>query len=243
MIVNRRCGVAVSSDVGLSGHPPPKEFPMAVRRLLGAASTVGALSAASLLVLAGPAWAAGDDEAASEWVTLSASGSGDEVVPAGDGADGADLTASISLAPDGRMTYTIKVSGHDEEIDAAHIHKGADGENGDVVVELDAKAVEEGEAAKVELEPDLAERIIKNAANWYVDVHSAGFEDPTGVARAQLVNVDDVERPELIDTGDGGQFAAAHETPDAAALLTGGALLAAAVAGTAVVRRRSGARS
>ncbi len=55
---------------------------MTVRRLIGAASAVGVLSAASLLGLAGPA-AAADGE--SEWVTLSASGGGDEEVPKGSG--------------------------------------------------------------------------------------------------------------------------------------------------------------
>jgi len=216
---------------------------MAVRRLIGAASTVGVLSAASLLGLAGSAWAAGDGDGGSEWVTLSASGSGDQVVPDGKGEDGAKLTASILLAPDGRMTYTIKVTGNAEEIDAAHIHKGADGENGDVVVELDAEAIDKGEAAKVELEPDLAERIIKNAGNWYVDVHSKSFEDPEGVARAQLENAEQADEPDVIDTGDGGQFAAAQEAPDAGALVAGGLLIAAAAGGAAVVRRRCGTGS
>jgi CHRD domain-containing protein len=216
---------------------------MAVRRLIGAASTVGVLSAASLLALTGPAWAAGEDDGGSEWVTLSASGSGDDEVPAGTGEEGTDLTASISLAPDGRMTYTIKVTGNEEDIESAHIHKGAEGENGDVVVELDAKAIDAGRAAKVELEPDLAERIIDNPGNWYINTHSASFEPPTGVARAQLVKADEVEEPDIIDTGDGGQFAASRETPDAGALLAGGLLIAAAAGGAAVVRRRSGSRS
>jgi hypothetical protein len=216
---------------------------MTVRRLVGAASTVGLLSAASLLGLAGSAWAAGQDDGESEWVTLSASGSGDEEVPAGTGEKGTDLTASISLTPDGRMTYTIKVTGNEEEIEAAHIHQGEEGENGDVVVELDAKAIDEGKAAKVELEPDLAKRIIDNPGKWYINTHSAGFEPPTGVARAQLEAADAAEEPDVIDTGDGGQFAAAQEAPDAGALVAGGLLIAGAAAGAAVVRRRSGTGS
>jgi hypothetical protein len=210
---------------------------MTVRRLIGAASAVGVLSAASLLGLAGSASAA---EGESEWVTLSASGSGDDEVPSGSGEKGTKLTASISLTAEGAMTYTISVSGNDEDIEAAHIHKGKDGENGDVVVELDAEAINEGRAAKVELEPELAERILDKPGNWYINTHSAAFEPPTGVARAQLETEEDVEKPAKIDTGTGGQFAAAHAGPDAGALVVGGLLIAAAAGGAVAVRRRSG---
>jgi hypothetical protein len=153
---------------------------MAVRRLIGAASIVGLLSAASLLGVVGS-------------------------------------TVSISLTPDGR--------------------------NGDVVVELDATAIDEGRAAKVELEPDLAKRIIDNPGKWYVNTHSASFEPPTGVARAQLEKADEADKPDVIDTGDRSRFAASQEAPDAGALVAGGLLIAAAAGGAAVVRRRSGTGS
>jgi hypothetical protein len=214
---------------------------MTVRRLIGAASAVGVLTAASLLGSTGLA-AAQDDRGETEWVTLSASGSGDQEVPEGTGEEGTRLTASISLARDGRMTYTITVTGNEEDITSAHIHRGAKGENGDVVIELDADAINDGVAAEVELEPDLTERIINNPGNWYINTHSESFEPPTGVARAQLVGEDDAERPDIIDTGDGGQFAAqqAAAGPDAAALAGGALLIAAAAAGAVVLRRRTG---
>lgn len=213
---------------------------MTVRRLIGAASAVGVLTAASLLGSTGLA-AAQEDEQEVEWVTLSASGSGDEEVPEGTGEDGTRLTASISLATDGRMTYTITVTGNEEEITNAHIYRGAEGENGDVVVDLDAQAVNDGVAAEVELEPDLTERIINNPGNWYINTHSESFQAPTGVARAQLVGEDDADRPDLIDTGNGGQFAAQQTAGPDAVAVTGGALLILAAAGGAyALRRRTG---
>jgi hypothetical protein len=213
---------------------------MTVRRLIGAASAVGALSAASLLGLAGLASAQDDDGGKEEWFTLSASGSGDEEVPEGEGEEGTRLTASISLTEDGDMTYTIDVSGNSETITSAHIHKGEEGENGDVVVELDAEAVDAGKAGEVTLEPDLAKRIIDNPQNWYVNTHSDSFPPPSGVARAQLESAEDAEKPEIIDTGDGGQFAASRSGPDAGAVTAGALLVAAAAGGAVALRRRSG---
>jgi hypothetical protein len=213
---------------------------MTVRRLIGAASAVGALTAASLLGITGLASAQDDDGGKKEWFTLSASGSGDEEVPEGTGEEDTDLTASISLTEDGDMTYTITVSGNSETINAAHIHKGKKGENGDVVVELDAEAIDEGKAAEVELEPDLAKRIIDNPENWYINTHSESFEPPTGVARAQLKSAEKEEKPDIIDTGDGGQFAAAQSGPGAGAVAGGALLIAAAAGGAVALRRRSG---
>ncbi|MCO1658943.1 CHRD domain-containing protein [Pseudonocardia humida] len=213
---------------------------MTVRRLIGAASAVGALTAASLLGITGLASAQEDDGGKKEWFTLSASGSGDEEVPEGSGEEGTDLTASISLTEDGDMTYTITVSGNSETISAAHIHKGKEGENGDVVVELDAEAVDEGKAAEVELEPDLAKRIIENPENWYINTHSESFQPPSGVARAQLKSAEKEEKPDIIDTGDGGQFAASQAGPNSGAVAAGALLIASAAGGAIAFRRRSG---
>jgi hypothetical protein len=234
---------SVSGRGALRAGPPDfpqKELSMTVRRLIGAASAVGVLSAASLLGFAGLASAQDDDGEKKEWFTLSASGGGDEEVPEGSGEEGTDLTASISLTEDGDMTYTITVTGNSETISAAHIHKGKEGENGDVVVELDAEAVDEGKAAEVQLEPDLAKRIIENPQNWYINTHSESFQPPSGVARAQLQSAEDAEEPEIIDTGSGGQFAAAQAGPGAGAVAAGALLVAAAAGGAALHRRRTG---
>ncbi|HZG91737.1 MAG TPA: CHRD domain-containing protein [Pseudonocardia sp.] len=210
---------------------------MTVRRLIGAASAVGVLSAAALLGAAGLASAQEEEK---EWFTLSASGSGEEEVPEGSGEEGADLTASISLTEDGEMTYTVSVTGNSEDITAAHIHKGREGENGDVVVELEAAAVNDGAAEKIEIEAGLAKRIIENPQNWYINTHSESFQPPSGVARGQLAGEDDAAKPTLINTGTGGQFAAADSGPDAVAVITGSVLVASAIGGAVVLRRRAG---
>jgi len=138
------------------------------------------------------------------------------------------------------MTYTISVSGNSETISAAHIHKGKKGENGDVVIELDAEAIDEGKAAEVEVEPDLAKRIIDNPEGWYINTHSESFQPPSGVARAQLKSAEKEEKPDIIDTGDGGQFAAAQAGPDAGAVAAGVLVIAGAAAGAVAFRRRAG---
>jgi hypothetical protein len=210
---------------------------MSVRRLIGAASAVGVLTAASLLGAAGLASAQEEEK---EWFTLSASGSGDEEVPEGSGEEGTRLTASISLTEDGDMTYLIDVRGNEEELNAAHIHKGAPGENGDVVIELDVEAINEGREAEVKIDAELAVRLINNPGNWYINTHSESFEPPSGVARAQLVSEEDADEPDIINTGTGGQFAATHSGPDAGTVAAGALLIASAAGGAALWRRRSG---
>ena len=202
---------------------------MRVRRLLGVGAVLTALSAAGLLGFTSIA------SAQSEWVTLSASGSGEEEVPAGSGEDGAKVTGSFQINTEGELNYTITVTGNSETINAAHIHRGAKGENGDVVIELDADAINDGKSASVEIERDLAERIIKNPGNWYVNVHSESFEPPSGVARGQLTG--DPDKPDVINTGTGGQAANDGWTGTNAAVY--GALVLLASGGALIMRRRA----
>jgi hypothetical protein len=196
---------------------------MRVRRLLGVGAVLTVLSAAGLLGFTSIA------SAQSEWVTLSASGSGEEEVPAGSGEDGAKVTGSFQISAEGEFNYTVSVTGNSEEITAGHIHRGAKGENGDVVIELDAEAINDGKSGTVEIEQDLAKRIIDNPGNWYVNVHSESFEPPSGVARGQLTG--DPDKPDVINTGTGGQAADNWSTGwsvavcGALALLSGGVLI------------------
>jgi CHRD domain len=198
---------------------------MRVRRLLGVGAVLTVLSAAGLLGFTSIA------SAQSEWVTLSASGSGEEEVPAGSGEDGAKVTGSFQISAEGEFNYTVSVTGNSEEITAGHIHRGAKGENGDVVIELDADAINDGKSGTVEIEQDLAKRIIDNPGNWYVNVHSESFEPPSGVARGQLTG--DPDKPDVINTGTGGQAADNWSTGwtvaacGALALLSGVALITA----------------
>jgi hypothetical protein len=205
---------------------------MRFRRLLSAAAVVTALSAAGLLGFTSIA------SAQSGWVTLSASGSGEQEVPAGSGEDGAKVTGSFQLNTEGELNYTVTVTGNSETITAGHIHRGAKGENGDVVVELDADAINDGTSATVEIEPALAERIINNPGNWYLNVHSESFEPPSGVARGQLTG--DPDKPDVINTGTGGQ--AADQGRAGIAITACGALVLVASAGTLVAARRRAGR-
>ena len=212
---------------------------MSVRRLIGAASAVGVFTAASLFGVSGLAFAQEEEEEV-KWFTFNATGSGDEEVPAGTGEKGTALVGSISLAEDGRMTYTIMVQGNEEELAAAHIHRGSKGENGGVVITLDLEAIRAKRSAEVQIDVGLARRIINNPGNWYINTHSESFQPPTGIARGQLVGEDDAEKPDRIDTGTGGQFAATQSRPDAGTIAAGALLIASAAGGAFVLRRRSG---
>jgi CHRD domain-containing protein len=99
--------------------------------------------------------------------------------------------------PDGRGTATITVNPGQEEVcwaieaeeidlpaTGAHIHEGAVGEFGDVVVPLtppDATGVSSGCA---EVSREVALDILKNPEDYYVNVHTTLF--PAGAIRGQL---------------------------------------------------------
>jgi hypothetical protein len=200
---------------------------MRFRRLLSAVAVLIAVSAAGLLGFTSIA------SAQSNWVTLSASGSGDDEVPAGSGEDGARVTGSFQINTEGELNYTVTVTGNSETITAGHIHRGAEGENGDVAIELDADAINDGTSATVEVDTALAERIINNPGNWYLNVHSESFQPPSGVARGQLTGKPDT--PDVINTGTGGQAADRGWTGTAVAVCGALVLLA---SGGALIRTR-----
>ena len=105
--------------------------------------------------------------------------------------------------PDGGGTATITVNPGQEEVcwellvtnitlpaTGAHIHEGAVGESGDVVVHL-TPPVAVGEdpprgfsSGCTTVERELALDILKNPENYYVNVHTTDF--PDGAIRGQL---------------------------------------------------------
>jgi hypothetical protein len=146
---------------------------------------------AALLVLfsAGPALA--------EEVRVTGSGSGAEEAP-DPGEEGATIEADFTIDTEsGAITYTVSVAGNAEEAMAAHIHRAPPGEAGDVVVELDAAAVNSGQEATAEADPAVAAEIAASPADFYVNAHSASF--PGGFARAQL----EAAAPTSVPSGDG----------------------------------------
>ncbi|CAA9429645.1 MAG: hypothetical protein AVDCRST_MAG35-2505, partial [uncultured Quadrisphaera sp.] len=201
---------------------------MTARRSMTAATATALLAGGALVLAGAPALAA-----TAQAVSLSATGSGDDEVPPGSGQDGADLTGSFQLTPAGALTYTVRVSGNDEPIGAGHIHRGAAGANGDVVVPLDTAAITAGTSATAQVDPALAQEIIDDPAGFYLNVHSASYAPPAGVARAQLSG--SAAAPGSIDTGSGGQAAPGQD--GSAALAAGGAAALVAVGALAVARR------
>jgi hypothetical protein len=101
--------------------------------------------------------------------------------------------------PDGSGTATITVNPGQEEVcweinaagielpaTAAHIHVGAAGVAGPVVVTLsapDASGFSSG-CTTVDVNRDLAKAILKNPEDYYVNVHTSVF--PAGAIRGQL---------------------------------------------------------
>ena len=209
---------------------------MNLRRLCTTVATTGLLSGAALLATGAPALASGQAP-----VSLSATGDAANEVPAGSGDDGASVMGSFQLTPAGAMTYTVEVSGADEPVAAGHIHRGAAGVNGDVVVPLDTAVILAGDTGTVQVDPALAAEILADPGGFYLNTHSASYAPPTGVARAQLSAGSSA--PGSIETGSGGQ-AAQGEGLDGAAWAAGGAAALVAVgAVTATRRRRAGATS
>lgn len=84
-----------------------------------------------------------------------------------------------------QLCYMIDVPGIDGT--AAHIHSGAAGQDGPVVVPLEApKGGASG--ACTALKPDVAKALLSNPAGYYVNVHTAAY--PMSATRGQLKSYD-----------------------------------------------------
>jgi hypothetical protein len=128
-----------------------------------------------ILVVANVAAADGSTAGAPRLATLS----GGAEVGGGD-ADGSGF-ASIRLnVGRGRVCWDISFADIDAPF-AAHIHVGAAGVNGPVVVPLNPNTPGCNEA-----DPELIQAIIDFPANYYVNVHNTPF--PGGAIRGQLSN-------------------------------------------------------
>lgn len=108
--------------------------------------------------------------------------SGAEEVPGPGDQDGSGLARLRLNQGRGTICFELQVSGITTST-AAHIHSGASGVAGPVVVTLTApiSGVSQG---CVSVAKDLAKTIRKNPAGYYVNVHNAQF--PAGAVRGQL---------------------------------------------------------
>ncbi len=95
-------------------------------------------------------------------------------------------TARFRLTSDGSLYYFINVTGlttGDGTITAAHIHNGATGANGSVLVALAGGAADIGVDKKIVL-TDVQKTAITGTAALYVNVHSSNFT--SGLIRGQI---------------------------------------------------------
>lgn len=94
-------------------------------------------------------------------------------------------TASVVLDPEaGTACWEMTVENVDP-ITASHIHEGAEGESGGVVVNLDVEGFDgSSEGCNDAADPDILQAIIDNPAGYYVNVHTEAL--PAGAIRGQL---------------------------------------------------------
>jgi hypothetical protein len=173
------------------------------------------VAGAALLVLFSASPALADE------VQLTGSGSGAEEAP-DPGENGATIDADITVDTDsGKITYTVKVSGNS---------KAPAGEAGDVVVELDAAAVNGGTEGTATVDPAVAAQLAASPQDYYVNAHSPSFQG--GFARAQL----EAASPSSVPTGDGSSASTVPTAVGVGLVIAGAGAVAVALAR----RRREG---
>lgn len=113
--------------------------------------------------------------------------SGPQEVP-GPGDDDGQGIALVSVNADtNTVCWNIQVTGIELPAAAAHIHMGAEGEAGGVVVPLSAPGLEGVAAGCAEADAAVVQAILANPTGHYVNVHTASF--PDGAVRGQLLGL------------------------------------------------------
>jgi hypothetical protein len=125
--------------------------------------------------------------AVAQGTILNADLNGDNVFP-GPGSESGAGFASVTIAGT-TVTYSIVVSGVDT-ITAAHIHEGAAGTSGGVVVNFNATFVNGAASGSVTADQSTLDAIVANPSGYYVNVHTSNF--PDGAVRGQLRGPDTV---------------------------------------------------
>ena len=190
-----------------------------IRRALSVAVIAPALAGGVLLFSGGAAFAA------TESFTANLSGSNE--VPAGDAALTGNATVTVD-ASSGEVC--AKVTSSVTGAAAMHVHKGAKGANGAVVVTLDVKSIN-GDSICAKGTAAVAAAIAADPAGYYVNIHTPAA--PGGALRGQLASA----APSGVNAGSGGQAGTIEGTNVVlVALMVAGAGLAGA-AGWRLVRR------
>ena len=144
-----------------------------------------ALAALVALALAGAASAARLDVADHGGRTFSTELTGAAEVPGPGAPPPASGTATITVNP-GQEEVCWEITATDITLPAtgAHIHEGAVGEFGDVVVPLTPPDASGFSSGCAEVSREVALDILKNPEDYYVNVHTTLF--PNGAIRGQL---------------------------------------------------------
>ncbi|MDQ1538216.1 MAG: hypothetical protein QOE58_2609 [Actinomycetota bacterium] len=182
-----------------------------IRRAISMAF-VAPLAGAALLFSAGAAFASPQ--------TFTANLSGSNEVGGGSSSLSGKATVTVDESS-GQVCATVTTTVKDAV--AIHIHKGATGVNGPVVVPLNLKSIN-GASTCVTAKPDVAKAIAANPAGYYVNIHTPA--KPAGAERGQL----SAATPAGANAGSGG-LAAADSGPNViliVALIAGAGLVGAA---------------
>ena len=141
------------------------------------------LAAIAALAIAGPASAAklgGADQGGRQLTTTL---TGEQEVPVPGDPDGIGF-ATVTVNPgQGVLCYELSVR-NIAPATAAHIHEAPPGVAGPVVVPLSEVPSDDFSSGCEQVGRDLAKEILKNPADYYVNVHNAEF--PGGALRGQL---------------------------------------------------------
>jgi hypothetical protein len=141
------------------------------------------LAAIAALAIAGPASAAklGGADQGGRLLTTTLTGAAE--VPGPGDPDGIG-SAAVTVNPGkGLVCYELSVSGI-ATATAAHIHEAPPNAAGPVVVTLTEVPFDSFSSGCVEVDRAEAKEILKNPADYYVNVHNAEF--PLGALRGQL---------------------------------------------------------
>lgn len=98
-----------------------------------------------------------------------------------DGIGGSIVTANAAR---GRLCFAIGVANVITPTAAAHVHKGAVGKNGPIVVALTAPGASGSSRGCVTVKKALILDILRHPTSYYVNVHDKAY--PAGAVRGQL---------------------------------------------------------
>ncbi|HLO82421.1 MAG TPA: CHRD domain-containing protein [Chitinophagaceae bacterium] len=121
------------------------------------------------------------DKATNDGTPLYAMLSGANQTPVMGDPDGSGMAMLRLNQGQGTISFEINHQNIDAPT-AAHIHLGAAGSNGPVVVDFEIHG--NMTSGEVEVDPELIKSIRQNPAGYYVNVHNASY--PGGAIRGQL---------------------------------------------------------